>query len=34
VLDKGKVAEFASPQVLLADKNSLFYSMVNLPTNK
>lgn len=29
VLDKGKIIEFASPQELLADRNSVFASMAN-----
>lgn len=27
VMESGRVAEFAPPQVLLANKNSIFYSM-------
>lgn len=27
VLDQGKIGEFASPQDLLQDENSMFYSM-------
>eukprot|EP01097_Dermamoeba_algensis_P003200 TRINITY_DN2281_c0_g2_i3.p1 TRINITY_DN2281_c0_g2~~TRINITY_DN2281_c0_g2_i3.p1 ORF type:complete len:391 (+),score=107.49 TRINITY_DN2281_c0_g2_i3:869-2041(+) len=33
-LDKGRVAEFDSPQVLLQNPQSIFYSMVNKPNKK
>ena len=29
VLDKGEIAEFASPQELMSDPNSIFYSMAS-----
>lgn len=32
VLDQGIIAEYDSPQVLLSNKDSIFYGMVNNPT--
>ena len=34
VMDRGEVAEFDSPQVLLEDKSSIFYSFVKKLNNK